>query len=111
MTAKIDPGSLDQRASLCDQNAVGKAACARLPGQRADGSIVCRDLVKERVAQALGIRIPLSRSLVGGKRRRPERGGAVAAGHRQGEAIVEKQFRPFPPGAELLQPPEQVLTA
>src|SRR5258708_6235219 len=73
------------------------------------GSIVGRDLVKERVAQALGIRIPLSRSLVGGQRRRPERVRAVVAMHRQVESIREEQFRPFPPGAELLHPAQQVV--
>src|SRR5258708_21707086 len=108
MTAKSTRGFRTTGPSLCDQNAVGKAtACARLPGQRADGSIVCRDLVKERVAQALGIRIPLSRTLVGGKRRRPERVGTVAAVHRQVESVGEEQFRPFPPGAELLHPAQQ----
>src|SRR5450631_4669922 len=73
------------------------------PGVRRDGgfagSIVAGfHLVKERVAQAVGIRIPLTRPLVGGKRCGPERIGAVAAMHRQVEPVAEKQLRPFPPG-------------
>src|ERR1700694_2357491 len=77
------------------------------PGVRLDdaftGSIVVGfHLVKERVAQAVGIRIPLTWPFVGGQRCGPERVGAVAAMHRQVETVAEKQLRPFPPGAELL---------
>src|SRR5436190_12285091 len=65
--------------------------------------LVC-DLVKERIAKAVGVGIPLPRPLVGGQRRRPQRIGAVAAVHRKIKAVVEEQLRPFPPGAELLHP-------
>src|SRR6202158_1811001 len=68
------------------------------------------DLVEERGAQAVGVRIPLARPLVGGQRRRPELVGAVAAMHRQVEAVGEEQLRPFPPGAELLDPAQQVVS-
>src|SRR3981189_707432 len=68
------------------------------------GSVVDCNLVKERVAQAVGIRIPLTRTLVGSQGCGPERVRAVATVHRQVEPGAEKQFRPFPPGAELPDP-------
>src|SRR6266404_9349112 len=109
MTAKSTSGSKPPGLAYAIRSQPAKLLASACRDEELTGSIVRRDLVKERVAQALGIRIPLSRSLVGGKRRRPERGGAVAAVHRQVEAIVEKQFRPFPPGAEFLHPAQQVV--
>src|SRR5437868_5287138 len=47
------------------------------------------DLVEERIAQTVGVRIPLPRSLVGGKRRRPQRIRAIAAMHREVERSEE----------------------
>src|SRR5882672_3702269 len=73
------------------------------------GSVVDCDLVKERVAQAVGIRIPLTRTLVGSQGCGPERVRAVATVHRQVEPVAEKQFRPFPPGSELPDPAQQIV--
>src|SRR5437762_12660160 len=64
-------------------------------------SIVRFDLVKERIAQAVGVGVPLPRPLVGRQRRRPHRIGAVAAVHREVESVADEQSRPLPPGAEL----------
>src|SRR3974390_1502460 len=69
--------------------------------------IVVLDLVKEGVPNTFGIGIPLAGTSVGGKRVSPQLCGTVGAVHRQVEAVVEKQFRPFPPGAELLHPAHQ----
>src|SRR6185437_14730168 len=71
--------------------------------------VVLFDLVEERIAQAVGVRVPLARSLVGGERRRPQRIGTVVPVHRQVEAVVEEQFGPFPPGAELLDAAQQIV--
>src|SRR6186713_3392920 len=49
-------------------------------------SIVRFDLVEERIAQAVGVGVPLPRPLVGSQRRRPNRIGAVAAVHREVES-------------------------
>src|SRR5437868_219948 len=57
------------------------------------------DLVEERIAKTVGVRIPLPRPLVGGQGRRPQCVGHVAAVHRKIEAVVEEQLRPLPPGA------------
>ena len=79
------------------------------PGERRhDELVIVSDLVKERIAQAVGVRIPLTRPLVGGERCRPQRVGAgLAPVHRQVEAVAEKHLRPFPPGAELPHPAQQ----
>src|SRR5260370_1425070 len=58
------------------------------------GSVVGCNLVKERVAQAVGVRIPVTGPLVGGQRCRPERVRAVVAVDRQDESLVGK---PLPP--------------
>src|ERR1700730_1330704 len=73
------------------------------------GSIVDVDLVEKRVAQAVGVRVPVTRPFVGRQRRRPQRVRAVAAVHRQVETVAEEKLRPFPPGAELLHAPKQVV--
>src|SRR6187551_409908 len=52
-------------------------------------SIVRFDLVEERIAQAVGVGVPLPRPLVGSQRRRPHQIGTVAAVHRQVEAVAE----------------------
>src|SRR5690348_14266393 len=54
--------------------------------------VVVFDLVEERIAQAVGVGVPLPRPLVGGKRRRPDLVGAVIAMHRQVEAIAEEEL-------------------
>src|SRR3954451_24476427 len=72
-------------------------------------SILVLDLVKERIAQAVGIRIPLAGSLVGGQCRRPKRIRGIVAVHRQVESVREEKLRPFPPGAELLDPTQQIV--
>src|SRR5216684_8298884 len=74
------------------------------------GSVVDCDLVKERIAQAVGIRIPPTRTLVGSQGCGPERVRAVATVHRQVEPVAEKKFRPFPPGTELPDPAQQVVS-
>src|SRR5437868_15469691 len=78
-------------AILSDRRALSKATANSLrqivwrsPEQC---SVVVRDLVEERIAQAVGVRIPLAGPLVGGQRGFPERVGAVAAVHRQVEAV------------------------
>ena len=50
----------------------------------------------------------LPRPLVGSQRRRPHRIGASRRASR-GRTVAEEQFRPFPPGAELLHPAQQVV--
>src|SRR6266850_4763115 len=72
-------------------------------------SIFGFDLVEERIAQAVGVGVPLPRSLVGSQSRRPQRIRAIAAMHREVEPVAEEQLRPLPPGAELLDPAQQVV--
>src|SRR5258705_60599 len=66
------------------------------------GSAVDCNLVKERVAQAVGIRIPLTRTLVGSQGCGPERVRAVATVHRQVERAARQpvlRWRTRPPAA------------
>src|SRR5579872_732556 len=71
--------------------------------------IISVGLVEKGIAQALGVRIPATRPPVGRQGRLPKRIGTLVAVHRKIEAVVEEQLRPFPPGAELLDPAQQVV--
>src|SRR5260370_34921771 len=94
---------MTRRPPQRDSAHAGIPAYARLPA----GSAVDCDLVKKRVAQAVGIRIPLTRPLVGSQGCGPKRVRAVATVHRQVEPVPERQFGPFPPGSKLPDPAPQ----
>src|SRR3954447_1750724 len=52
-------------------------------------------LVEERIAQAVGVGIPLARASIGSERRCPDSVGAIAPVHRKIKPVAEKQFRPL----------------
>src|ERR1700727_928336 len=100
---KSGAGNLTARARF----AKSSIAVQRL---RSAALLVVFDLVEERITQGVGIGIPLAGPLVGRQRRRPDRIGTVVAMHRKIETVAEEQLRPFPPGAELLDPAQQIVT-
>src|SRR6202521_2951112 len=105
MTAKSRKAAESATLSiLCDCRAFSK-----IIGNEQRRLVVGCDLVEERVPEAVGVRIPLAGALVGGKCRSPQRVGAVVAMHREVEPAAEKQLRPFPPGAELLDPAQEIV--
>src|ERR1700719_1739690 len=93
------------KSILCDPRAFSK-----ITAKRTKSLIVGFDLVEEGITQALGVSIPLTRPLVGRKRRRPKRIGAVAAVHRKVKAVAKEELRPFPPRAELPNAAQEIVT-
>ena len=95
MTAKTSAVAANATAAiLCDRDEFGKqlALPVRIHRHRPNCLVVGFDLVEERIAQAVGVGVPLPRPLVGGERRRPQRVGAVAAMHREVESVAEEQL-------------------